>query len=121
MALDLTTQVQKVLKDYSEDITDSAKEVIPKVAKDAAKKLRSDSPKHTGKYAKGWTSKVEKSRLSVTATVHGKTGTYQLAHLLEHGHANRGGGRTRGIVHIAPVEEWAIKEVETKLNEAIKK
>ena len=121
MALDLTSQVQQALKDYSEDITDVTQEVVPKVAKDAAKRLRSDSPKRTGKYAKGWTSKVEKSRLSVTATVHGKTGTYQLAHLLEHGHANRGGGRTPGEVHIAPVEEWAIKEVETKISEAIKK
>ena len=119
MALDLTKQVQAILKDESERITDKMQEIVPKVAKDAAKKLRSSSPKRTGKYAKGWTSKVEKGRLSVTATVHGKTVTYQLAHLLEYGHANRGGGRTPGEVHITPVEEWANKEVENELKKAI--
>ena len=121
MAVDLTKEVKQALKDYSEDVGKEMKEVIPKVANDAAKKLRSSSPKRTGKYAKGWTSKVETGRLTVAATVHGKTGTYQLAHLLEYGHANRGGGRTPGEVHIAPVEEWAIKEVETKIKEAIEK
>ena len=120
MAVDLAKEVQKALKDYSEDVSDKMQEVVPKVAKDAAKKLRSESPKRTGKYAKGWTTTVEKGRLTVSATIHGKSGTYQLAHLLEHGHANRGGGRTPGQVHIAPVEEWAVEEVERKIKEGIK-
>lgn len=122
MALDLTKQVQAILKDESERITDKMQEIVPKVAKDAAKKLRSSSP--GTKYPKGWTSKVEKGRLSVTATVHGKSGTYQLAHLLENSHAKRGGGRTSPgngqIIHIAPVEEWANEELEKQLKEAIK-
>lgn len=95
-------------KGYAE----AAYEVIPQVAKEAAAKLRKTSPRRPkgGKYAKGWTHTVEKGRLRVAAKVHGKYGTYQLAHLLEHSHAKRGGGRTNPIVHIEPVEQWAMNE-----------
>jgi hypothetical protein len=44
---------------------------------------------------------------------------YQLAHLLEKGHAKRGGGRTKAIPHIAPAEEKAVKELEDEIKRAI--
>lgn len=101
---------------------EAAFEVIPQVAKEAAKKLRAESPKRPGRgdYAKGWTHTVEKGRLRVAAKVHGKHGTYQLAHLLEYGHARRGGGRkVDGIEHIAPVEKWAMDEAYDRIMDKI--
>ena len=109
--------VNDLLQDYYRDgVVEIMTEVIPQVAKEATKKLRQSSPKGaSGKYAKGWATKVEKGRISVGATVYGKDGTYQLAHLLEHGHATRNGtGRTFGDTpaypHIADVEQWAVNE-----------
>ena len=100
-----------LLKQYYPNVVETTTEVIDEVSKEAVKKLKQDSPKGAkGKYAKGWARKVETGRLTVGATVYGKHGTYQLAHLLEHGHAKRGGGRTESLVHIAPVEQWAIDE-----------
>jgi hypothetical protein len=100
-----------LLKQYYPNVVETTTEVIDEVSKEAVKKLKQDSPKGAkGKYAKGWARKVETGRLTVGATVYGKHGTYQLAHLLEHGHAKRGGGRTEALVHIAPVEQWAIDE-----------
>lgn len=109
--------VKKYLDDYGGECIDVMTEVIPKVAKDAAKKLKAESPKGPKGYAKGWTVTVETGRMRVGAKVHGKHGTYQLAHLLEHGHANRGGGRTAARVHIKPVEEWAINEAVDRIIE----
>ena len=72
----------------------------------------------TGKYAEGWTSRVETDRLSATGTIY--TGKLPgLPHLLEHGHAKRGGGRVPGRVHIAPVEKILesafMRAIQTKL------
>lgn len=105
----------ELLREYGDQVAEALAEACQEVAKESAKKLKTSSPVgSTGKYAKGWTSKVEKERLTVEAVVYGKSGTYQIAHLLEHGHANRGGGRTAGNPHIAPVGEWAVEEVEKR-------
>ena len=118
----LERAMRDILQDYSVEVAKAAEEAVTEVSKEATKKLRQTSPKRKGRYARGWTSKVEKTTTTVDATVYGKTGTYQLAHLLEHGHARRGGGRkVDGIVHIKPVEEWAISEVEKRIREKVER
>lgn len=114
-AFNFAEVIQKYLEDYNGECIEVMTEVIPKVAKEAAKKLRAESPNGPKGYAKGWTSKTEIGRMRVGARVYGKHGTYQLAHLLEHGHAKRNGGRTAAIVHIAPVEQWAIDEATDRI------
>lgn len=115
MALDFSKQVQEALADYRNDVVKIVQKEVPAVGREAAKKLRSDSPRKTGRYAKGWASESEITRLGASSRVYGKSGTYQLAHLLEHGHAKRGGGRVAPIVHIQPVEDWAAEEVESRI------
>lgn len=118
----LERAMRDILQDYSVEVSKTAEEAVQEVTKEATKKLRQTSPKRKGRYAKGWIGKVEKTATTVDATVYGKTGTYQIAHLLEHGHARRGGGRNvGGIEHIKPVEEWAIKEVEKRIREKVER
>ena len=45
---------------------------------------------------------------------------YMLAHLLEHGHAKRGGGRVRAIPHIAPAEEVGAEQLEQDILRGLK-
>ena len=114
--------VQKYLYDYRDGVQEAAFEAIDEVSKEAVKKLKRESPKRTGKYAKGWTRKVEKGRLHVAVTVYGKKPeTYAVAHLLEYGHrgfAKRDGSRTPEVKaepHIADVEKWAMTETEDRI------
>ena len=43
-----------------------------------------------------------------------------LAHLLEHGHAKRGGGRTRAIPHILPAQEAAEEQLMNDIERGLK-
>lgn len=112
------------LEDYSDEVIRTTEKIVVDVAKESVKKLKKESPRsnlqgHSGTYAKGWTYTLDKRRLYNGATIYGKKGTYNLAHLLEFGHAIVGGGRKKGqtkeIPHVKPVEEWAVKEFEERL------
>ena len=112
--------VDAELLKYTEAVAKATKEVIPKIAKEAAARIRKSAPRgYSGDYSKSWTSMTEIDRLSAKATVYAKSPGYQIAHLLEHGHALRQGGRAKAIPHIKPVEEWAIEESEKRIREAI--
>lgn len=115
--------VQTALNQYVHDgVIPAMQEAVKEVAKESAKKLRATSPKgKSGDYAKNWKSKIENGRITVQATVYGDKPTYSLAHLLEHGHATRNGGRTGAIEHIKPVEEWAIKEAEERFYDKLER
>ena len=117
--VDLEREVRKALEEYGAEATAVVQEVVPKIAKEAVKKLKQGSPRRTGKYYKGWTKNTDIGRVTGSAVVYGKTGTYQLAHLLEHGHAKRGGGRVSGIEHIKPVEEWVNEEAAKRISDKL--
>ena len=79
------------------------------------------APKKTGAYAKSWAvKKTKESSEKLEVTVHSKN-RYQLAHLLEYGHALRNGGRAKAQPHIAPAEEHGITTLEKAIEKALKR
>ena len=122
----ITVQMDKILDQYDKDVKRITDESIEKVSKEAVRKLKNTSPKgtpHRRRYAEGWRKKKVKGRNGIDeVTVHNAT-NYQLTHLLENGHVVRNAkgtyGRTNGIKHIKPVEEWAAdalpQEIERRL------
>lgn len=116
----LQADVSAILEEYGEEVAEHLDEVTKDIGKKGAKALRSSSSGSfggSGKYARGWTYEVEESRLGTTVTLYNRTPG--LPHLLENGHAKRGGGRVPGRSHIAPVEAELIdayeKEVASRL------
>ena len=108
----LAKTIMEGLQEYADVASADVKTAVRKAGKNVKAEISANAPKRTGAYAKSWTVKTEKETAhSLEVVVHSKN-RYQIAHLLEHGHAKRGGGRVAGIPHIAPAEEKAVKQLE---------
>ena len=112
---ELAKVVMDGLKEYASLATQDLKESVKEAAKVTKKEISSNAPKDTGAYKKSWTTKKTKETAnSLEITVHSKN-RYRLTHLLENGHAKRGGGRVPAKPHIAPAEEKGIKALEKEI------
>lgn len=112
---DITSQIMQALRGYTDEVKEEVDKAAEEVSKQAADKLKSTSPKKTGKYAAGWTTK----KVGDKWIVHNKK-RYQLTHLLEKGHAKVNGGRVSAQVHIRPVEQEAIEEFVERIERAVR-
>ena len=116
----MASEIMKGLKEYSELADTEMKKAVRKTATSVKKEISANAPKRTGKYAKSWTSSLTLERSNaIHMTVHSAT-RYQIAHLLENGHAKRGGGRVEGKPHIAPAEKNGKILLETLIKKALK-
>lgn len=113
-----TKDLRRILDQYGDEAYNALVDVAEDVAKEAKNKVKASSPQMTGSYKRGWRTKTEHKRATAYVTVHNglKPG---LPHLLEYGHALRGGGRSAAFEHIKPVEEWAAEEVVERLEREI--
>lgn len=115
----LASAIMDGLKEYADLAADDMKKAVKKAGTSVRKEIQQNAPSDTGAYAKSWTVKTEKeSSDSIQLIVHSKN-RYQLAHLLEHGHAKRG-GRVAGKSHIAPAEENAVRQLEKEIERSLR-
>lgn len=115
----LSSEVTKELEKYADVTTENVKKAVQKAGKIVRDEIKASAPSDTGKYGKSWTVKtVRETSSSLELVVHSRN-KYQLTHLLEFGHAKRGGGRVSARPHIANAEEKAIKIFEEEIKEAI--
>ena len=116
----LAKEVMDGLEEYAELAVDVMKKEIQETGKSVKQQISQTAPKKSGRYAKSWAvKKTKETSNSLEVTVHSKN-RYMLTHLLENGHAKRGGGRVRAIPHIAPAEEMGIRELEERITRALK-
>ena len=121
----LDKAIADILKEYEGDVVENMKEITAAVTKEGAKAVKNESlstfnnkvlPR--GRYGSGWTSQVETGRFSAQGIIYNSK--YPgLPHLLENGHAKRGGGRVEGRPHIKPVEEKITKEYIRKIEASL--
>ena len=117
---ELADVINEGLKEYADLATEDVKSAVKKTAKAVKDQINGSAPVRTGRYAKSWKVKTTaESANGLEQTVYSPT-RYMLSHLLEKGHAKRGGGRVRAIPHIAPAEEMGVEMFEGLIEKALK-
>ena len=117
---DMAAAINEGLEEYARLSTENVKKAVKKSAKAVKDQINGSAPVRTGRYAKSWAVKTTaESSHSLEQTVYSPS-RYMLSHLLEKGHAKRGGGRVRAIPHIAPAEEMGIEMFEGLIEQALK-
>ena len=112
--------IMEGLQEYADLATEDLKKAVKKAGDEAKKDIQANAPVKTGGYKKSWTVKTTKETSNAMEVVVHSRNRYQLAHLLEFGHAKRGGGRTKAIPHIAPAEQRAAEILEREVEAALK-
>ena len=112
--------IMEGLQEYADLATEDLKKAVKKAGDEAKKDIQANAPVKTGAYKKSWTVKTTKETSNAMEVVVHSKNRYQLAHLLEFGHAKRSGGRTKAIPHIAPAEQRAAEILEREVEAALK-
>ena len=116
----LAEAVNEQLEEYNKLSMEVVKAAVTKAGTAVKKDIGANAPSKTGRYAKSWrTKKTKESSTVLEVTVYSPS-RYMLAHLLEHGHAKRNGGRVRAIPHIAPAEEVAEEQLMANIERGLK-
>jgi len=108
---EMSDVIMDELEKYKDLAADDLKDAVKETAKTVRKEIQANAPVDTGKYKKSWSVKnMHEDAESIDLVVHSRN-RYQIAHLLEHGHAKRGGGRVAARPHIAAAEEKGEKQL----------
>lgn len=116
---DLADVIMETLEDYADLAAEDVKQAVREAGDTVRDEIRTHAPKDTGDYAKSWAvKKMKETSNSLTVVVHSRN-RYQLAHLLEFGHAKRGGGRVSAKPHIAAAEAKGMEHLEDEIRKAL--
>lgn len=117
---ELADSVMDMLNEYADTTADDMKQTVKSAGKTVKDEIKNHAPQDTGKYAKSWSVKnMGETAHSIQVIVHSRN-RYQIAHLLEHGHAKRGGGRVAARPHIAAAEEVGEEQLEREIERSLR-
>ena len=117
---EMDSAIMEELEKYAEIASDDLKAAVKETAASVRKDIQAGAPVDTGKYKKSWSVKnVHEDSESIDLVVHSRN-RYQIAHLLEHGHAKRGGGRVAAKPHIAAAEQRGNEKLVTTIEQKLK-
>ena len=132
---DITAKLSAKLNSYCAELQKGIKKSVDKNTAEMERGLKENSPRRhskrkrgsgrrkwsAGSYARSWrTMTTSDTFSSYEKEVHNKD-HFQLTHLLENGHAKRGGGRVSPRIHIKPAEEQAERNFINDLKSMIRK
>lgn len=114
---DLADEIANTLSGYTENVAEGVKVAVDETMKELVADTKKDAPERSGRYKKAIASKVRfEDNYEKRVTWYVKKPFYALSHLLEKGHAKRGGGRVKAYPHIENNRE----KVEARFTERVK-
>lgn len=115
----LANAIVRAVQEYTEEVSEAIDVTVDKTAKECTEEIKVNSKFRTGNYSKGWKIVKDKKRGSNKNIIWNPT-HYRLVHLLEKGHAKRGGGRVAGIAHVGPAEQKYVAKLQVRIGEIIR-
>jgi len=115
----LAAEITLAVKEYTEDVSAAIEREVDESSNRLVKEIRARSPRRTGEYAKGWARKKMGGDGEIRYVVYNRKKPW-LAHLLEFGHAKRGGGRVAERPHIRPPADKEIEAFQNRVRAIIR-
>lgn len=118
----LADLIAKELTAYTDEVAENVKKAVDVVADEVDAEIRQNVSfiQRTKRYVKAFRVKtVRENKLVKVKLWHVTGGHHRLTHLLEKGHALRGGGRARAFPHIQYGEELAKRRMEELARKAV--
>lgn len=97
----LAAEITKAVREYTEDVSEAIERKVDEVAEEVLQEVKQTAPKRTGKYRRGFV-KTNRDAPGRTRRIVWNKKRYMIVHLLEFGHAKRGGGRVPAYPHLRP-------------------
>ncbi len=116
----MASAITEELTKYRDLAANKTKKAVRRAGKTVREEIQANAPEHTGTYAESWKTKVTAEDSQGLDLVVYSPSRYRIAHLLEHGHAKRGGGRVRAIPHIAPAEVKGAEQLLTDIEKELR-
>ena len=115
----LAAEITKAVQEYTEDVTEAIERKVDEVADQVLKEVKRTAPKRTGKYRRGFV-KTNRDAPGRTRRIVWNKKRYMIVHLLEFGHAKRGGGRVAARPHLRPAYDKYVPKLIEEIRKIIK-
>lgn len=117
---ELSAAVERYMREYTTAVEEAIAQEIERTAKEIKQEIVASSPVATGEYKAGWRIKKDRQPGVVSRIIYNaaKPG---LVHLLEHGHAKRGGGRVAARPHVGPAAEPRLEQMTHRIEEILRR
>lgn len=117
----LADAITDAVRQYTEDVSEAIEQEVDATANEVLKEVKTNHPyrDRTGEYTKGFKA-TKQDRPGVTRRVVWNKKHYRRVHLLEFGHAKRGGGRVPAYPHLRPAYEKHAAKLPEKIKRIIR-
>lgn len=116
----LAAEITRALAGYTSDVENAIAVAVDQTARECLAEVKARSPRGpTRQYYKGWKIVRQDGRGYVNRIIWNPK-FYGLVHLLEKGHAKRGGGRVEGRPHVGPAEQRFIQALQMRVESIIR-